>query len=246
MKTSFVILLGVLCFWSDPAEARILQQGKHKNKNAQNANGDWKNKNKDTQTANGQGKQDGKQDTSVATEDPPTLTMESKDYGYASAQSLWSSTAKGYTCANIIQTFWLDVKDSVFTECESKWTEQQQSSSGNVVGSCKRGAKKFALEQIDACSNVADCYRLGIGASASVSRGFCKNSEESLEPGEAIPRKCKGLAVTTCASDAVKTIDEFFQSSVCDAVQDSTLDYVDEINKLCANEVDDKEASLQM
>jgi hypothetical protein len=279
MKISLVILLGSLCLWSDPAEARLLQLGKDKIKAKNIANGKDKNKAQDAdgkdknkaQNANGTGKLkaqnasgegkvkaqnangDGslvaagpeKQETTIAAEIEPKLDQreESKEFGYATAKSLWSSTGKGYTCANIIQQFWLDVKGSVFTECDSKWSSQ--STKENLFGSCKRGAKKFAMEQIDACFNVQDCYRLGVGASNSVARGFCNNSEQLMNR-EVIPRKCKSLAVATCASDAVKTIDEFFQSSLCDAVQESTLKYVDKIHELCRNEVDEKEANLQM
>jgi hypothetical protein len=188
-------------------------------------------------------------DAVVAEEQPKpaakNLGKESKEYGYATAQSLWASTDKGYTCANVAQSFWLDVKSLVFAECETKWAGQSTGGSSNPAGSCRRGAKRFAMDQMDACFTVEDCYRLGVGASATVSRGFCNDSEQGILEREVIPRKCKKLAVITCASDAVKTIEEYFQSSTCATVTDSTLNFVDEIHELCEDEVDDKEASLE-
>lgn len=166
-------------------------------------------------------------------------------YGYASAERLWSFDKGNYNCDNIIQRYWVDVKRKVFTDCNNEWADSSSSSTQHL-DLCKKGAEEFTMQRIGGCFQTADCYRLGLGASASVVGSFC-NRNSVFRERKFLPRKCKEHAKNTCACDAVNLVDEFFTSGSCPAVTESPLDYVKQIDKLCDHEVKEmeKEAQLQ-
>jgi hypothetical protein len=163
------------------------------------------------------------------------------DYGYKEAEMLWNSNSK-YTCTTVFPRFWLDVKKPVFAKCDSKWMGFWQDS----VDECKDGASDFVLEQIGDCATTADCYQLGIGAAAAVAGSFCRR-ESLYREREWLPRECEKYATTSCQCDVVNLVQEFIDGNVCGSyTDDSALDYIDELYRLCVVEIEEMENEVKL
>lgn len=165
----------------------------------------------------------------------------SMDYGYVEAGLLWNNGL--YTCESITETFWIDVQDSVFPMCDSKWSADSMWASYSQL--CKSGAEQFAMEEIDKCFNVEECRQVGVSAAASVAGIFCKQNGLFHEvPAGWIPAKCSQHAAVSCKYDAIASVEKFNEGGVC--VSGSALDYVDEIYQLCDQEVSKMEEAAEL